>query len=191
MEVVQTKFKQGKYLRPVQLVYTGERIEFHFKYNKGLIAEVKTMEGARYHGFDKINPRKIWDVKDSYRNRFQIAYLEGKNPYEFYDKELIEYETTRSLYSHQLLQVRFVLTRRHCIIAAEMGTGKTLSAIEVMEAVIGAEGTDEAWYVGPKSGVKAVNLELIKWQSKVKPLMMTYEGLVKKSKLWRPGQPMG
>jgi len=53
-----------------------------------------------------------------------------------------------------------IMTYRHCIIAAEMGTGKTLPIIEALEQVI----TDEsAWYIGPKSGVMAVNLEFEKW----------------------------
>jgi hypothetical protein len=78
--------------------------------------------------------------------------------------------------------VRFVLTYRRCIIAGEMGTGKTLAAIEVMEA-LGLQ-DHEVWYVGPKSGIKAVGLELDKWESKVRPRMFTYERMVKYLKNW-------
>jgi SNF2 family DNA or RNA helicase len=56
-----------------------------------------------------------------------------------------------------------------------MGTGKSLAAIETMER----SGSDDWWYVGPRSAIKAVELELRKWKSKVQPKMITYEGLTK------------
>lgn len=183
-QIIQTKFKAGRYLIPVQMTFKGKRIYFKYKFNRTLINEIKSMKGARWHGFDE-PPLKQWSVENCSRNLFQIAYLEQKNPYKNYEGELIDYKTERPLRKHQIEQVRFTLTKRHCVIAAQMGTGKTLSAIEVMEAVGGP-----AWYVGPKSGVKAVELELIKWDAKVRPTMMTYERLVKNAKLWKPGDPI-
>jgi SNF2 family DNA or RNA helicase len=67
-----------------------------------------------------------------------------------------------------------------------MGTGKTLPWIEAAEHVIdnfvdfhNYLPTYAIWYVGPRSGVKAVNLELKKWKAKFIPKMMTYEQMIK------------
>src|SRR5438309_1258650 len=84
--------------------------------NKKIIEEIKAMEGAKWHGYDA-NPRKIWSITDSERNRFQLKYLTGENPYERYDKPLINYESKRALYEHQKEMTAHILTRKQCIIA--------------------------------------------------------------------------
>ncbi|KKN49072.1 hypothetical protein LCGC14_0646420 [marine sediment metagenome] len=170
----QIKVKIGRFLYPVTLDYRGDRIFVVFKYNKAIIAEIKAMEGAKWHGFDT-PPLKVWSIANSSRNEFQLGYLQGKNPYQHYDTEIIENEYVRSLYQHQKELADFALARHHCIIAGEMGVGKTLSAIEVMEQ----SGTLDWWYVAPKSALKAVERELVLWNCRVIPKMMTYEGLVK------------
>jgi len=81
----------------------------------------------------------------------------------------------RPVYVHQGDISDFILTRHHCVIAGEIGVGKTLSAIEAMER----SGTDDWWYVAPKSGLRAVERELRIWKSVIQPKMMTYEALVK------------
>jgi SNF2 family DNA or RNA helicase len=173
--IEQTKFKAGRYRLPVTLKYEGGRIYVKFPFSRTLISEVKMMAGARWHGFDETNPRKLWSIEDCPRNHFQMAYLKGENPYAHFDQPIIEYDYTRPLYNHQKQMTNFMLTRRHCIVAGEMGVGKTLSAIESMER----SGFMNWWYVAPKSGLRAVNRELLIWKSKVKPRMMTYEALVK------------
>jgi hypothetical protein len=174
--IVNTKLKSGKFMVPVQLVFEdGDYIFVKFNYNKGLIAEIKSMDGAHWCGYDEKNPRKIWRVNNSYHNLFQLKYLQGLNPYDPYDKELVHYEYDRPLYEHQKLATDFLLTRKRSILAAEMGTGKSACAIEVMER----SGSDDWWYVGPRSAIKAVELEFRKWQSKVYPEMITYDKLTK------------
>lgn len=184
-QVKETKFIAGKYERPVKLVYDCGRIYFHFSYNKKLIEEIKNLEGRKYHGFDKINPRKIWSAPDTIRNRFIIEFLEGKNPYYRYDIDLKDYKTSRPLRAHQIDMVRHILTRQTCICAYEMGLGKSLAWIEATE-YLGLE-NHEIWYVGPRAGVKAVDRELKKWKAKFQPVMMTYDELVKRMKDWVPG----
>lgn len=178
-DTITTKFIVGDYKKDVTLEFDGSKIWFTFGYNKKLIEEIKQMEGARWHGFDEPKPIKKWSIKNSARNRFQIAFLEGKNPYAMYDRDLLPVKTSRPLYQHQFLMVQHGITYHNVILAAEMGTGKTLAAIEIMEYVKRTIGLDnkEAWYVGPKSGVFAVGRELVKWSSLVKPVMMTYEKL--------------
>jgi hypothetical protein len=182
MEAIKTKFKAGKYLIPVTMIHKGGRIIIQFQYNKILIEEVKAFDGAKWEP-----EGRYWHIPDSQRNRFQLEYLQGRNPYANYDLPLVTVTSNRSLFSHQLDMVAFGLTRHYCLFAASMGTGKTLVAIEIMEAIKDLK-SEEAWYVGPVSGVRAVELELLKWQCKVWPRMMTYEGLTKEMKTWESGR---
>ena len=181
-EQVIYKMVAGKYRVPVTLTpsHNGKNIEFSFRYNKALMAEVKAMEGARWHGYDD-PPKKVWSVKNNSRNWFQIDFLRERNPYASYDLPLLQFEYKRPLYAHQQEMVAHGLTRHYCIFAGEMGTGKTLAAIEIMERIPDLT-NDQCWYVGPKSGVKAVGRELPKWDSKIYPIMYTYERLVKRMK---------
>lgn len=182
---IETKFRVGKYLIPVSLSFEGDRIWVFFRYHKGLIEEIKNFQGAKWHGFDKEKPIKAWSITNSQRNLFQIAYLEGKNPYAWYDKEIIKNDYERPLYFHQKEMADFIISKRQCIVAGEMGVGKTLSVQEAIERS-GIPGTDW-WYVAPKSALKAVQREFRIWQSKVWPRFMTYENLVKEIKNWVDG----
>lgn len=189
-EVMECKLRVGKYRKKGKIVFTKKRIEFHFGYWPSLNAEIKTMEGHRYHGFETINPRKVWSVADSPRNRFQIEYLREKNPYAHFEQPLQPVETERPLYDHQLEMLSFILTVMHGIFACEMGTGKTLVFIEAAERMKAMHGLKDGdiIYVGPRSGVKAVSRELIKWKSTVKPQMLTYDGMKKMIRTWPPGK---
>lgn len=192
MESEVIKWNTGKYLVPVQCTYVKGRIEFKFRYNKKIMEEIKTMEGHHWHGYEDVNPRKIWSIKDSPRNAFALAHVRGENPYAPYDIELKEFTSNRPLYDHQKLMVRHNISVHHGIWAAEMGTGKSLSAIEVMEYAH-REGFlksgQDAWYIGPRSGVKAVGRELLKWDSRIRPRMFTYEGMVKETRTWVNERP--
>lgn len=183
-----TKWNVGGYLVPVTMTEVGKRIELVYPFNKTLTAEIKMMDGAKWHGFDE-KPRKIWSITNTLRNKFQIDYLSGKNVYERYDSSLLELTPNRSLYKHQLEMYRHSLTRRRSILACEMGTGKSLVAIEVME-YLATQGVSELemWFVGPKSAVKAFKLELAKWKCKLKPILMTYNAMMSSVKDWQPGR---
>lgn len=173
------KLRAGKYKIPAVLDYIDNRIFVKFKFNRPLIAEIKSMEGAKWHGFDS-PPRKIWSISDTPRNHFQLSYLQGKNPYAHYDASIVKHDYERPLYSHQIEMADFILTTRHCLLAGEMGVGKTLAAIEAMEH----SGAKDFWYIAPKSGLKAVERELKIWDCKINPVMMTYERLTKLMKRW-------
>lgn len=182
---IETTFIVNKRKVPVKLVYRNGQIWFYFRYNKTLIKEVKSMQGAKWHGFED-PPIKAWSVSDSQRNDFQIQFLQGKNPYAPYDVPLIELpDIERPLREHQKEMLAFFLTRKMCIIAGEMGTGKTLPWIEAIHYLNLPD--YDVWYVGPRAGVTAVSRELIKWNSSIQPSMMTYEGLVKTMKKWQDG----
>jgi hypothetical protein len=185
-----TKWKVGGYLIPVTQTIVGKRIELEYPFSRELTAEIKMMDGARWHGFDEHNPRKVWSIANSIRNRFQIDYLSGANPYIDYDKPIIEVPSNRSLYSHQSDLYRHGYTRRYGIWASEMGTGKSLAAIELCERLQSEYNIDELkiWFIGPKAAVKALRLELNKWKARFNPVLMTYEALTTTVKEWRPGQ---
>ena len=182
MTTVQTKLRAGDWRIPVTLLYDGDRIFFKFKFNRPLMAEIKMMDKAKWHGYDE-KPRKLWSVANSPRNAFQIQYLEGKDVYAHYDKAWSEFEPSRDLYVHQRAMVNHIMSTHYCIEAADMGVGKTLSAIEVMEL----SGYDDWFYVAPKSALKSVELELLKWKAKVRPRMMTYEKLKSILLAWTTG----
>lgn len=178
------KLQLGNFRYPVQITMVGGRIEFKFPFNRPLMEEIKSMAGAKWHGRDE-NPRKIWSVLDCERNRFQLLWLQGENPYEWFEQPLKEYIYERPLMPHQRNMSDCGLTYRFQLWAAEMGLGKTLSAIEVAERSTYADW----WWVAPRAALKAVERELRKWESKVSPTLMTYEGLVKAIKQWEPGRP--
>lgn len=175
---------------PVNIKKEGDRLFFKFGFNKPLMEEIKCMEGHKYHGYDESNPRKVWSVLDSEHNHFQLAYLahpgrnDPENPYYWYDLPLTDREPMRPVYSHQRDLFKHGFTRHYCIFAAEMGTGKTLAAIEVIEA----SGADDVLWVGPKPAIVSVKLEFSKWRCRVQPRFVTYEGLKKLIAEWPAGK---
>jgi hypothetical protein len=183
MEQEVIRAKLGQYIRPVTLIHKEGRIFLKFGFNRKMIEEVKSMEGYKWHGFEN-PPLKMWSVKPSHRTQFILDYLNADkpSPYAHYDQEWVSYESKRSLFDHQITMVRHILTVRHGLWAAEMGTGKSLALIEVAEAC-GYRGP-ECWYVGPRAGVKAVKREIFKWESLVWPKFYTYNKLVNVLKMW-------
>lgn len=121
MRTEQIKINTCKVRVPVTLVYDDDRIFVKFGYNKALIAEVKNMEGAKWHGYEKVNPRKVWSIANSPRNQFQLAYLQGHNPYKHYDSDIIEHEYDRPLRKHQKVFADFMLAKRRVLLSGEMG----------------------------------------------------------------------
>lgn len=181
------KLRAGEYMIPVTMEHTGKRIKVAFGYNPTLLAEIKQMEGAKWHGFDT-PPEKVWSISDSLRNKFVLEFLKGGDPYDFYDKPLENVDPVRALRAHQLLMFRFGWTRKRCILGAEMGTGKSLVFIELAERYVREHPGAPVWYVGPVAGVKAVKNELIKWKSSLNVRFMTYNELVTVVKGWTAGQ---
>ena len=61
-EIREIKVRAGNYWKPMTLRIKGDRIECAFGYNKILLDEIRNMEGAKWHGYDEKNPRKIWSI---------------------------------------------------------------------------------------------------------------------------------
>jgi len=154
-----TETKGGlKIKNPATLIVSPTEIEFK-KSPFHLKNEIKSMKGARWHGFDRERPRKVWSVDNCARNWFQLKYLMGQNPYEWFDRDLINYEYDKPLMAHQKLMCDTGLTYHYQIWGAEMGTGKTLAAQSLMEM-----SGQESWYwVGPLKSLENIEREWEKW----------------------------
>ena len=164
------------------LTETGRVIEVRFGFNRAAINLIKTFKGARWHP-----DKKIWTISKCQRNMFQLKHLAydpkihepEESPYHWYDQDLERVTSRRPLYDHQIDMLSHVMTYKRVLLAAEMGTGKTLVAYEAMERVPG-----EWWWIGPKSALAAVELELYKWDIRIRPTFMTYERLVRVMAGW-------
>jgi SNF2 family DNA or RNA helicase len=188
--IVETKLtvysKKGRALREAAtLAFTGGRIEF-LKSPFSLKDEIKAMKGSKWHGFDD-EPRKIWSVTDCFRNRFQLGYLQGEDVYAWFDRELVRHEYQRPLRDYQRDLCDNALTYHFQIWAAEMGLGKTLAAIEVMEK----SGAKDWWYAGPKKPLEAIKREFKKWgiDPSLNIELLTYEALTRRMDEWTKDQP--
>ena len=179
-----TTTSMGKQIKVPAVIQTVKgRIEF-LKSPFELKNEIKAMSGSKWHNYDDVNPRKIWSVRDCERNRFQLDYMMGKDPYAWWDRTLQNFEYDRPLRDHQVLMADWGLTYHYTILGAEMGLGKTLSAIEIMEQ----SGFPDWWWIGPKSGLAAVEREFHKWGLEGVDLkLMTFEALRSLMKNWVPG----
>lgn len=185
IKVFKTKLKGGRFKVPVTLEVTDSRITFQFPFNRPLMEEIKLMKGHKWHGYDE-KPRKVWSVKNCERNWFQIKFLAGQNPYAYYEQPLVDYQSQRPLFKNQLEMVRYGLTYKRVLLACEMGLGKTLAAIEIMEN----SGHNDWIWVGPRSALAAVRLDFKKWGlAPPGPVLMTYDGLrkaVEDETIWIP-----
>jgi SNF2 family DNA or RNA helicase len=153
----------------MKITPNGDMLELTFPYNYNIKEMVKAMSGSKW-----IPERKIWAVKDVPRNRFNLDYIMGKPVFDIYRKSLVVLHYDRDLRDNQKIAIPHIITRKQCILGAEMGLGKTLITIEVMERVGGR------WaYIAPKSVIKAIKIELDKWQAKVIPTLCTYGSISK------------
>ncbi len=154
-----TETKGGLRIKnPATLVVSPSEIEFK-KSPFHLKNEIKAMQGAKWLGFRRENPRKVWTVDNCQRNWFQLKYLMGQNPYEWFDRDLIHYEYDHPLMDHQKYMGDTGLTYHYQIWGAEMGTGKTLAAQSVMEM----SGLDMWFWVGPLKSLENIEREWEKW----------------------------
>ena len=175
----------SKFKKPLTITKRGDRLWLKFPYNKKLLDEIKIgFTSPKWHGFET-PPIKQWSVKDNHRAWWLIDYLQGKNPYARYKENgeaALEFE--RPLYNHQKEMVVHLLCNKHCLIAFEMGSGKTLGIIEALERA----DIHKCLYVAPRSALHAVELEFLKWGALIQPQYVTYNSLKKIVETWEPGR---
>ena len=180
------KWVVGRLLSKVTIRRIGERIWFSFGFNRSIQEVIKfELSGARWHGFED-PPVKMWSADYSEHNVFRIKHHTQGKPYARYDSPLIEISNIeRPLKKHQITGVENILTRKQHILAYEMGLGKTLIMMEVMER----SGVTNWLWVGPKSALYSVKLDFQKWKCKIQPTFITYNTLVTMVERWEPGRP--
>lgn len=183
LKVKYTDSKNNTYKRLVYFTRQGEELWLSYQFDMELTNEMKkTFSGMKWHGRED-PPIKKWSISYSPHNLFQIAFMGGLNPYKHYDKQVELYSPTRPVKPHQIPIVSFILTRKRCIVAAEMGTGKSLCAIEAIDAV----SPREAWMISTGSALHSLRLECVKWSCRTPIRFMTYDGLKKELKNIKPG----
>lgn len=149
------KCRSNGKLIPMTITPEENRLYLSFRYDVALKDEIKAMSGARWEP-----DSKRWFVTNNQRNLFALQFLCGGNPYANWEKPLIDFKPRRPwLMSHQFEMAATALTRHYCILACEMGTGKTLTMIEALEQ----SGTRDWWWVGPRNAVFSVKNEFKKW----------------------------
>jgi len=175
MTQLDLKIRDGNYLVtiPVTMETHNSTLKIWSAYNKSLIDELKVMQQAKW------NPdEKCWTIADSERNQYALEYLTGLRTSP--DKFSHAWTTRRKLFIHQEEGIIFAITNRRCMLAFEMGLGKTLCAIEVMEYAFLKQKMYNWWLVAPLGAQKEWKRQLIKWNCKLKFVVVsTYESLEK------------
>lgn len=182
------KVKTGNFIHsyPVEMEIDEDNI-FFVRSSYELKSEIKALSFPRWHGFEKVNPRKVWSVKNCPGNAFRIQALQGINVYSNWEQPLITLgpsDFTRpewkkygcEIGAHQIDAIQRALTYHYFFCGAEPGLGKSVVAIETME-----RSNKKNWfYVGPASAKKSVEREFKKWglDPSINVEMMSYEGMV-------------
>ena len=156
----------------------------------GLKDEIKAMQGARFDF-----KRKFWVIEDCQRNRFNLDFLDKNvdSPYEKWKMSVTPYDVTlrEKLRGYQRECVHEILAKRQFLLAAEMGTGKTLIAISVLDIIH----PTNTWYVAPAFALHDIKNQFLPasernpkgWNCTVWPKFMSYEEMTKQLKNWKPG----
>lgn len=191
---------------PAKIKIRDGRFYFYFGFNRGLIDVIKrTFENRKWHG-PPIHPNgeKVWSAPMSQRNIFRLEHLQkqyGTKPYSKFDEDhsflipkikeycLSRLPLDRQPYEHQIDMIAHGVHKRSFIWGAEMGTGKTLAAFIVMELLSLWYDIDDYIWVGPKSALRATNLETRKWDLRVIPPFNTYEEIKRVVARWQAGEP--
>lgn len=190
-----TRTSSGKLIRSAAtLEYKDGRIWF-LKSPFSLKEEIKAMRGSRWHGRDDDEDgRKIWSIEDCPRNRFQLGFLMGEDVYAWFDRDLTRHDYSDArcndeltpLMPHQCDMSDSGLTYHYQLWAAEMGTGKTLSAQKVIEK----SSVLHWWWVGPKSSLPNIRREFAKWGfdfcGPIHIEFITYDELTRRMDQWKP-----
>ena len=173
-------------------IYGKEFYDLSFPFNRDLIEEIKESTEKRQW----INKTKTWRLEKSPRNDFVLSFLKGENPYKIYDEKSYDYcidhindkshkhseflKVIDKFWSHQRSMYNHEITHMRCITAGQTRTGKTLPTF----TAIAHENVDKAWWIAPKSALRGLKLELIKWNFPLEIILLTYDAFRNKIGSW-------
>lgn len=182
MMIYQVKLNSKKRKVSATLEESDGTIYISFDYDEFLKEEIKHGMAARWSP-----DKKLWYFPKNRHNMFRLKLLLGQNPYKQYDQDLQDYVPARPgiLRPHQVRLVREALTYKEMVWAAEMGTGKTLAALELIDC----SEVDDWWWVGPVPALAAFEQEINKWGCTKMPEVMTYDRMTKVIQNWTSGNP--
>ncbi len=191
---IQVILNKRKYVIEVTASDDGRHLFFKSGFNRPWMKELKeTMDKPYWCGQENPPRKSVWRVNNTKRTRFRLSFLMGHNPYSPYDDALVEWPTTRPLYDHQKELASHWYQRHYAMFAAEMGTGKSLAALEVADRLITEQKLMDPWkhiwYVGPKTGVTAIIRECKKWGFDWVPRTFTYRKLTTELEKWKGNLP--
>lgn len=180
------KIRAGKYLKHLNVDITIGKNNTHYfitsPYDLDLLDEFRAMKGGRWQP-DHDPPAWMFPICE--RNDYAIRFLEGYRVERYCNSSVETPEISDTLFKRPLFQaqkeaVSFALHKRGCFLAYEMGLGKTLIAIELMERATALYDSYIWWLVAPFGAQKSWARELIKWNAQIKPVVTTtYESLHK------------
>jgi SNF2 family DNA or RNA helicase len=179
---------------PIKMRAVGKKLELSARFSRKWINIVKSQFGhPHWCGMDEPPRKAVWSVDNDVRAHFRLAFLQGKNPYANYDAPLGDWESEFPLMPHQYDSAAHLYYRRRSVLAGEMGTGKTLSFLDVARRVIQKYNITDTesmvWYVSMRSPIRSVLREIEKWNFEYPIRVFTYNKLVTEIKNWPPGQP--
>ena len=182
LSVVDTKESGQRLKMPLSVQRDGEKLWLKYGFSKSLTAELKkNLDGMKWWGFST-PPIKQWSCKYCEHNLFRLSFLACMDPYKQFDAPVETIKTKHPLKAHQFEMSGQWVARHAAVWAAQMGLGKSLSAIAAVEHLhaIGALGPkDETFWVATKSALISVQLEYAKWGCRFPIKFLTYEGLKK------------
>lgn len=179
----QTRGKWYKKQIPVTLVLNSKQngVLVFSPYDKDLLEELRNLERARWDA-----DNKCWHVPFTEHNNIAFRYLRGTHT----DPTKVcitDYSCLHKLYTHQDEGIKFILTNKCCMLAFEMGLGKTLTTI----IAINNTEIDRWWLVAPKGAQYEWKRQLVFWRAKFHfEVVTTYESLEKQLKKY-PIPPQG
>lgn len=141
-------------------------------YDPALVEEIKNLEGAKWEPVSK-----TWTIADSERNKFALDFLQTYKYPEHFTTPIPYIEGRRNLFHHQKEALSFMYTRKRCMFAGEMGVGKTLTSIELMELVAAMHQKFNWWVIAPLGAQAEWHRQLKKWVSFIHPAFSTYESV--------------
>ncbi len=172
---------EGMYTKDIEVKLTKDNKLYYIRsrYDVDLVEELRAMKGSKW------NPDiSAWTMPICERNTYAINYLLGERIASNESNVINRVNITnfeRPLFIHQKEGILFALHKYKCMLAFEMGLGKTLVTIEIMErAAFGSEGIKIWWLVAPYGAQQEWKRQLKKWNARVIPsLITTYESLYK------------